>query len=210
MHGHLPFRRRRSDGFTVLELAIASTIVVLVFTIIWQAFVQLTVSSLMDMTASDLDASLRRTLNRVTEEVAESGEDTLGVNRVHTHPKNANQTELDYIEFDRRIAFTGDPVADWSSMVTIKLRESAGEIPDNDYDDDSDGLVDEKQLVRIQQGVEDQIILDNIQEIKFVREPWTHFITIEATVQRSVQGSNSDELTLTRQLTRTIALRNRS
>ena len=199
----------RNDGFTLLEITVSTVILVMVFLITWETFAQLTQSTLLDLSSNELDASLRRTLNLVSEEAAESGQDVLGVDRVYSHLKGPDRTELDFIQFDRRLSFTGDPVADWSSMITFRLVELPGEDPGNGGDDDNDGLVDEQQLVRIQDGVPDRIVLHNIQDIKFTREPWTNFITVEATVQRNIQGSD-EQMTFTRQLTRTFALRNRN
>lgn len=194
----------RERGLTLLEVMVAVTLFAVLFVGVWQ-FSGVFVDSLRsNQVAADVDFAMHRTFERVSEELKESGVDDSGTDRVTSHPITAT-TVLPSITFQRRVDFTGVPADDWSTPITYALAASPGEIPTNAIDDDDDGLVDEQQLVRVQDGAT-EILATNVMQLTFSRPIGEYRIDFQMTIRRSVR---LDTQFLTRVLSGTVGLRNK-
>jgi hypothetical protein len=135
---------------SLLELVIAVSLGGVLMFGAWALFsdtsdvVQLNVWSL------GMDTSIRTIGDRFAEELKDTGEDPGGTEYVTSHPKGESTT-INSVEFRRRIAFNGD-AADWGTAIKFQLAPYTNENPTNQIDDDGDGVVDEQQLVREQDG----------------------------------------------------------
>lgn len=191
-------------GFTLLEVMVAVVLFAAVFVGIWEfsgVFVEALHSS---QVAADVDFAAQRTFDRISEDLKESGVDDNGTDRLTSHPITAT-TVASAITFQRRIDFTGDPALDWSTPINFSLVASTGENPTNAVDDDGDGLVDEQQLVRIQDGVAEILAIDVVQ-LSFTRPIGEFRVDFQLTLQRPIR---LDTQFLSRVVSGTIALRNK-
>ena len=92
----------------------------------------------------------------------------------------------------------------WSSDITYTLQAVPGEVAGNGVDDDGDGVVDEQQLVRMQDG-ETLVISEDVTAFTCTRNAGEYLITIDLTIARG--GSRRGEV-LTRNRQSVVRLRN--
>ena len=107
------------------------------------------------------------------------------------------------VEFQRRVAFDG-AATDWSTKIAFDLIDSPGETAGNGIDDDGDGVVDERMLVRIQDGITVRLA-DGVTELDFGRVQEEHEMSLTITI--SARGLEEGEELRRRRSTR-IAFRN--
>ncbi len=196
--------RNKQAGFTLIEVIAVLSLLVVIFLTTWNTFREATAEVQVSIWETDLDADLRKSIFRISGELKDSGSDTDGTDYVISHPR-AEFTELPSVMFQKRLALSGVPADDWSSEITYQLADAPGEDGNNGIDDDGDGIVDERTLVRIQDDVE-TVIANGVSSFVITRNAGDDFLTIQVTIARP----NINDLPhLSRTLATTVALRNR-
>jgi len=142
---------------------------------VWQLLNETSSAVQETMWQNGMDAPLRHALEFMASEIKDSGEDVDGTPHVTTHPPDVT-TEQASISFQKRIAFAGE-TADWDTAIEYKLVAEPGENPSNGIDDDGNGLVDEKALVRVN-GQETTTLAHNVGSVKFTRAAKSNAIDI--------------------------------
>ena len=195
-------RQSKNRGFSLVELVIAMG--VLMVLIIGVSYMIRDSANAVQhgFGNADLDGAMRRLSDRITEELKDSGESN-GVNHVLSHPNNANTTSTT-LNFQRRVAFDG-VAADWSTPIIYSLVVSPGENPGNGVDDDDDGVVDEQQVIRTQNG-QSVIIADGITGLTFTRNAGEYKIDFVLSASRSLKRGEDP---VTRTSNFTVAFRNK-
>lgn len=199
---------KNQAGFTLVELFVSTVLVAVAFTVAWGAFVEANEESDMTVHSIGLDVMLRATLDKVAEELTDSGTDLEGNEYVLSHPKDVAEMTKKNIQFRRRLGFSGDKTLDWSPPVEFLMLPSPGETPGNGTDDDGDGVVDENRLVRVQGGQE-RTVSDDIIDVQFTREANGDIVTVTVTGARGITRSGRTKR-IERSLSRTIVLANRN
>jgi len=169
-----PAARRR--GFSLLELVIAVTLSGVLLLACWRMFSETSDVVRHNVWSTGMDGSLRQAVERISEELKDSGADPDGTEHVPSHPSSRAST-LAWVDFQRRVAFTGDS-SDWSTTIRYSLAAYANENAGNSVDDDGDGVVDEQQLVRSQDGTS-EIISHDVTRLEFsraVEQPGVSFL----------------------------------
>jgi len=193
----------RTVGYTLLEVAIAVLLFLLFFSAIWRLLDRSSAAMNHGIRAASQDSVQRKIVERLSEELRDSGDDSGGADHVLSHPGGAT-TASSTLSFQRRIAFAGT-AADWGAPITYALAPSPGETPGNGSDDDGDGLVDEQQLTRNQNG-QTLIIADGITSLTFTRNAGEYKVDFAVTIPRIL---DRDRPPVVRTLNATVALRNR-
>ena len=193
---------RRSAGFSLLELVVAASLGGVILAGAWNLFSGTTDCVALNVWKTGVDTSVRTVIERVKEDLKDSGEDPGGVGYVISHPISAT-TVLDYVQFRKRIAFDGLPT-DWGTEIKYELVESQGENPLNGVDDDGDGVVDERTLVRTQDG-ESIPIAHDVTNIEFTRTAGNTGMAYFVDVTRTPKAGEA-LITVTRSMF--VALRN--
>lgn len=178
--------RDRERGATFFEMVLATGILALAVGAIASLFSlgsRMTVQLGID---SDLESGARNAWVRMTDEIASSGQDkhTTGslVQHVTSHPTTTTTT-ASAITFHQRVGLTWDAALDWTVPITYALGPSGAEIPANTLDDDGDGVVDEQQLLRTQDGTT-QAIVDSVTALTFTRASGTNTIDVSLSITR--------------------------
>lgn len=172
---------RRSRGFTLLEMTVSVSILVVILGAAMYTLVNASTEVRAGVWETDLDMSARRVMNRLAEEITSTGRDIDGTNYVMSHLPGATTTAASFT-FHRRVGVANDGT-DWSTEITFSLADAPGEDSDNGIDDDGDGAVDEQLLVRTQDG-EEKIIVDGVTAFTVTRNSGDNFVTIGLTLAR--------------------------
>ena len=146
-------------GFTLLEMTISMALLVIAIGVAWSAFDEAAAESRRSLTLSATEAKARGLLQRICDEVANSGCEIDGTEHVLSHPRTNGATS-DFLIFEPRLDVAGD-AEDWGGRIDFYLAPSGGEDPTNAIDDDGDGLIDEQRLVR-QENAIDVTIADGV------------------------------------------------
>ena len=193
----------RRSGLTMLEMAISLALASMVFLVVWQLFANTSDVVSESLRGVSTDTARRTALNRMKEEIRDSGQDALGIPFISSHLPNVS-TSKDHITFSKRIAFDGLPT-DWTLPITYRLRPSENENPQNGVDDDGDGLVDEQILVREEISSANTII-DNVESIVFERDAQSNLIRVTLIQHTRPQEHTGQNHVTSRSIS--IALRN--
>ena len=192
-----------TSGFTLLELTISLTLASMIFVAVWQVFSNTSDVVSMSLENSTLETARSSALQRMKEEIRDSGQGTSGFSWVLSHSPQRTTTS-NSITFSNRIAFEG-LMSDWSVPITYRLGTSLGETPDNGIDDDGDGLVDERTLIR-RQLFNTETLIDNVERISFERQAQSNLIRVTLGIyRRASTNANEDNIDVR---TIRIALRN--
>lgn len=111
--------RTGERGVTLLEMVISSAILMGIFGLLAGVVQGGAAEVRATVIAADADATLRRAVAEIAREVADSGRDGAGADRVTSHPRAA-ATTAGAITFQKRVALTGD-AADWSAPIAYEL-----------------------------------------------------------------------------------------
>ena len=190
-------------GYTLVEVSVSIAIVASLMTALSLLLIQSSDALAEGLRSSDLDSSLRRVATRLNSDLKDSGSDSAGANYVTSHSFTAD-TESTTLTFQRRIAFAGT-AADWGPAITYTVAPSAGETPGNGADDDGDGVVDEQQITRTQNG-EVVVIADGVTGLLFGRLAGEYLINYAITGARRIDTHSE---ATTRVLASSVALRNK-
>ena len=201
IHGAL---KQRDDGFTLVEVIAVLSLLIVISLTTWNTFRAATAEVQISIWETDLDATLRKAILRISGELADSGNDVDGTEYLASHPRTAS-TSLDSVAFRQRIALTSVPATDWGTPIRYQLSDSPGEVNGNNIDDDNNGMVDEQILVRIQDGQE-VVIASGVSSFTVIRNSGEDFVTVQLTI---VRPNVNDLPQLTRTLSTTVGLRNR-
>jgi hypothetical protein len=152
------------------------------------------------MRQATVNDAAANSLQRITDELKDSGEDLDGTPHVSSHPPGQTTTASQVI-FQRRVAFNGD-ANDWEASITYRLEPLSGESVDG-VDNDGDGLVDEQKLVRVtSSGSID--VAHNVVSLQFTRLPGENVLRIAI----SVLGKSEDHSVFTVTRNAVVGLRN--
>jgi len=193
--------RRRGTSLLELVIALSLTVTLLLLAIYLVRGAGDSLES--GISSNEIDGMLRRALGRVNEDLQLSGSATDGADQVISHPI-AVTTDTDSITFRRRIGLAEDS-SDWSTPITYSLLPSMNELAANGYDDDGDGLIDERILVRSQDS-DLSVVADNITSATFRRDPGEYRVDVAFTVAKA---SRHEGDVISRTVESTVALRNR-
>ncbi|MEM7165602.1 MAG: hypothetical protein AAF581_09060 [Planctomycetota bacterium] len=174
-------RLSHQSGFTLLEMAISGTVLVVILGAVLLTLVNASAEVRAGVWETDLDVSARRVVDRLAAEITTTGEDLDGTNFVISHPPGTTTTASEFT-FRSRVALAGN-AGDWSNPIRYALADSTGEIPDNGIDDDGDGAVDEQALTRTQDDIE-KVVVDGVIAFTIVRNAGDHFVTLTLTLAR--------------------------
>ena len=196
--------RTRRSGFTIVEFAVTFGLAVML-TMIAVYLAEGAGDSLRSgLAANEIDTTLRRVVGRINEDMQLSGSTEFGADQVASHPIGIDTTASS-ITFKRRVGVSGY-ASDWSEQITYSLLPSMNELPNNGIDDDGDGVIDERILVR-SENTALTVLADNITTAVFSRNSGEYRIDIAFTVARA---SQADGGLTSRTLETTVALRNRN
>jgi len=185
----------------LIEVAIAVALFSVVTLVVWNIVGRTGRAVRTGFTAAEIDTTLRRAVDRVQEDLRVSGSAGDGTDHVSSHPITS-LTSAAAITFRKR---TGVEDTEWGAPITYGLGTSLGEVADNGVDDDGDGVVDERTLVR-SQGTEAIVIADNLTAAVFTRPRGEYRVDIRFTVARFVPDDNA---LASRTVNSTVALRNK-
>ena len=191
----------RQAGVSLLEVSIAALIGLVVLSAAWQIFSGVAEGSRSGVLGSSAQMHSRRCLDRMHEELSASGSDFAGTNRVSSHPLNV-LTQSPSVTFQMREDLL-ELESDWSTQVRYELQPEAGEDPANGGDDDGDGIIDEQNLVRVQDGV-GVVLSTNIIGINFARQIGAYTIDVTMTIAWPDEGDGMGQ----HAVTSTVYLRN--
>jgi hypothetical protein len=182
---------RPQRGSTVLELLITIVIMLVVFAVVYGALVlgQRYLSS--EAIGLDLDAQARAALDGMLRELRSSGPARLAA------PAPGARSGFTTFQYRRTLLDPdGLDEADWGPLITYRLDPSPGEDPMNGIDDDADGLVDERSLVRVESG-EVTNVIDGVLLLVYERhetEPRLE-VTVSIATKDSTDASRPYRLT---------------
>ena len=131
--------RRRTGGFTLLELLIAVGVLGLVLSAVGLVQLRGNDASASMQARDNTETRARRTLDRVAEELT-------GVGKTLMFPDPNTNQGAGAITYQRSAGVNNLGVEQWGPTSRLELQMDPNEI-DNGLDDDSDGLVDERQLL---------------------------------------------------------------
>jgi hypothetical protein len=137
-------------GTSLLELVIAMSLAGVLLFGAWTLFSETSEAAQLNVWSLGMDTSMRSVVDRIATDLKDSGEDPAGVEYVLSHPINKTSS-LNFVDFNPRVAFTGQST-DWGSTTSFQLDNYPNEDPTNQIDDDGDGVIDERVLVRVQDG----------------------------------------------------------
>ena len=192
----------RNTGHTLLEMSISTAVFVLVVGVVWVLLGESSDALNAAMSSGHIDTTHRRVLQRIGEDLMNSGTDKSGAEHVVSHPVDV-ATTLDSLTFRRRQAFEGTP-DDWSEDITYASSPSGGGVPGNGTDDDGDGVIDELQLTRTQ-GSETVALADGITDLSFLRNQDEYVVSVNVTVGRRLKVNQEP---VQRTVRTSVALRN--
>ena len=135
---------------TLLEVLIASAILVTVLSVVYMLLLTTHESYTTGSRLADIQGQSRIVLQQLAEELRQAGRSNIVVS-------DTNEEGDREIQFQVNTGYDGSTII-WSTPITYRsipvIHETA-----NDKDDDGNGLVDERRLVRIQDG--DMVTLTN-------------------------------------------------
>ncbi|MCP3920536.1 MAG: prepilin-type N-terminal cleavage/methylation domain-containing protein [bacterium] len=132
-------QQNRQAGFTLVEMMIASTLLVTVFSSVVMAVRSSTRSFEMSAAQSAIDTKISRTMDRILREVSGAIRDSLD-------PAPTTALGAASLTFSTGTDYTANAVT-WGDTTRIGYELAPGE-RNNGVDDNSDGLIDEAIVVR--------------------------------------------------------------
>ena len=202
MHRSLDYTDTRS-GLTLVEVTVVLAIFSILTLVVWHLISGSGKAVRAGFAASEVDTAMRRVMQRMQEDLRSTGSAADGTNYVTSHPIDQT-TSSESITFSKRIDVT-ETSADWTAPITYSLQASEGEDPSNGLDDDQDGIVDERTIVR-DDGAEALILADNVTSAQFTRSPGEFKVDITFTLARF---SVDEDALNSRSATATVAFRNK-
>jgi prepilin-type N-terminal cleavage/methylation domain-containing protein len=206
-------------AFTLIEVVIAASIMAIVMLFVVGAMNTSLTAANFDMAMTTLNKDLRTSIDRITSELRDGGGDEFDNNYVTTHDPVTATVSAPTVSFRRRTGLAGaedglvagNSVAlNWSPVITYALVDSANETSGDGVDDDNDGLIDERSLMRTENGVT-VMVVDNVMAFDVTRDPTAQ--SADELVITLVLGrayiSNGTRNVLVQTVTSRVVLRNR-
>lgn len=128
-------RLTRRSGVTLLELMISLTILVLILGSMAAATLSAQDAFRTSIVRGELESAVRRTVDRITEDLRTAG-------RAGLTPAAAAPLGSSSLQYQRNAGWGGGAVV-WGTPITLELVEAI-EDPVDGFDDDGDGIVDER------------------------------------------------------------------
>lgn len=179
---------RHRRGFTLLEVTIATSIFLMALVLVSVTLQTNADQARFDTAMSEATMGARKVLQEMTRELTESGADATGEKCSLGSTGAANVTSGVTFQMRQNIPATGN--ATWGSAITYSLQQDGTEIygvSGNGLDDDNDGVVDERALVRSQAGTPTVILDPGITFFRLDRDAGSNCVTITVEVSRGYE-----------------------
>ena len=190
--------RHDESGFSAVEVIIATSIFAFIFGAICNTLSEGTRHVAHAVERTNVEERARSCLLRISDELANSGSEAGGVDHVLSHPR-ALDTQETFLIFEQRSGLDA-----WATRVEYFLRTSPGEAFGNDIDDDGDGLVDERELACVKDGLA-SVLSDDVLDFTAARTAGTDSIGLRIVIARADPTSDAP---LRSEITTRVALRN--
>lgn len=169
--------RTRELGFSAVEVIIATSIFAFVFGAIWNTLSEGTQHVAHAVERTNVEERARSCLLRITGALTNSGCEAGGVDHVLSHPR-ALDSDSTFVIFEERAGLDA-----WGTTSEYFLRSSPGETFGNAADDDGDGLIDERELAFVKDGIT-SVLSDDILEFRVTRAAGSDSIGLRLIVAR--------------------------
>jgi len=214
----MAFTRIGNRAFTMMEVVVAAAIMTMVMLFVVGAMSTSLDASNFDMAMTGINKDLRTAADRMTSELRDAGGDEFNNNYVTTHDPETATVSVPTVSFRRRTGLLGEgdgitnanTLNNWGPVVTYFLQDSANETSGDNDDDDGDGLIDERSLMRTENGTT-VMVLDNVMNFVVTRDPTAQSsdeLVITLAVGRAYV-SNGTRSVLQQTATSRVTLRNR-
>ena len=212
-------RMSNRRAFTLMEVVVAAAIMSMVMLFVIGAMSTSLDASNFDMAMTSINKDLRTAADRLTSELRDAGGDEFDNNYVTTHDPVTATVSVPTVSFRRRTALLGEGdgvtaansvASNWGPVVTYFLQDSANETSGDNDDDDGDGVIDERSLMRTENGLT-VMVVDNVTNFLVTRDPTAQSadeLVITITVARAYV-SNGTRNVLQQTATSRVTLRNR-
>lgn len=204
--------------FSLMEVVVAASIMTLVMLFVVGAMNTSLTAASFDMAMTAINKDLRTATDRLTSELRDAGGDEFDNNYVTTHDPVTATISVPTVSFRRRTGLLGEgdgitnanTLNNWGPVVTYFLQDSANEASGDNDDDDGDGLIDERSLMRTENGTT-VMIVDNVLNFAVTRDPTAQSsdeLVITLAIGRAYV-SNGTRNVLQQTATSRVTLRNR-
>lgn len=195
-------------GYTLLEVVVSAAILLMILVVVTTTLDQTATVARFDQAQNDASSSARRILGQMTRELADAG----GSNGVdHCSPDRATGAAVGTaVIFQQRRQITGTDATDWpDAAITYTLQDDPQDAPGDGIDNDKDGVIDERQLVRTQSG--STLVLDaSVTSFRVDRAVGSDVLTLTLEVSRGWQRKVAQQGDWARtRLVTNVLLRNR-
>jgi hypothetical protein len=179
----------RTRSFSLLEVTVASSFLLAILLVASTTLQQTGTAAKFDQAQNEAASAARRILGQMTRELADSG-GAAGID--HVSPDRATGAAVGTgVIFKIRTQLTGVDAVDWPDpQIFYVLQDDPTENPANAIDDDKDGVIDERRLVRIQANVNggQPVVMDpSVTLFRIDRPPGSDVVTITLEVSRGWQ-----------------------
>lgn len=201
--------RTAARGYTLLEVVVSAAILMMILIVVTTTLDQTATVARFDQSQNEASTAARRIMGQMTRELADAG----GSNGIdHTSPDRATGASVGTaVIFKQRREITGVDATDWpGEQITYRLQDDPQDTAGNGLDDDKDGVIDERQLVRLQNGTPTLVLDPSVTLFRIDRPVGSDVLTITLEVSRGWQRKvvQQGEWARTRLVTN-VLLRNR-
>ena len=177
-------QRRRSNGFTLIEIMITSAVLGILVIGIYSVLAASQSLYATGITRQEIQDRVRRALNEIAIELRQSSSGSGAAITFDTLPSSAGD---DSVVFCVCTGFTAG-VTTWSAPITYRTIDGDDDADDG-IDNNRNKMTDERKIVRIQTGRPTRVIADNVREgsLQFTRV-LTAGLVDNITVALTMQG----------------------